>query len=98
MDDTPASIRSLLHDVNDELSVAVLELELLLEDAAIDGPARKSLAGSVEACRRAADSLRQVWRQLAPPGEDGQGQPQRLAEARRDDHYRSTDAGEKSGK
>jgi hypothetical protein len=98
MADTPASIRSLLHDVNDELSVAVLELELLLEDAGIDGPARESLAGSVEACRRAADSLRQVWRQLGPPAEDGQEQRQRLAEARRGDYHPRTDDGGKFDK
>ena len=66
MDQTPARLRGLLHDVNDELSVAVLELELLLEAGGLDGPARESLAGSLEACRRAADSLRQVWRELGP--------------------------------
>jgi hypothetical protein len=69
MSESPASIRGLLHDVNDELSVAVMELELLLEGAGLDGAARESLAGSLEACRRAAESLKQVWRELGPPGE-----------------------------
>lgn len=71
MTETPASIRSLLHDANDELSVAVMELELLLEGASLDGPARESLAGSLEACRRAAASLKEVWRELAPPAPGG---------------------------
>lgn len=71
MSDTPASIRSLLHDVNDELSVVVMELELLLEDGGLEGAARESLDGSLEACRRAAASLRQVWRRLGPSGEPG---------------------------
>lgn len=69
MSEPHASIRGLLHDVNDELSVAVMELELLLEGAGLDGAARESLAGSLEACRRAAESLRQVWRELGSPGE-----------------------------
>jgi hypothetical protein len=69
MSESRTSIRGLLHDVNDELSVAVMELELLLEGAGLDGAARESLAGSLEACRRAAESLKQVWRELGPPGE-----------------------------
>ena len=69
MSEPRASIRGLLHDVNDELSVAVMELELLLEGAGLDGAARESLAGSLEACRRAAESLKQVWRELGPPVE-----------------------------
>ena len=68
MSDLHSSIRGLLHDVNDELSVAVMELELLLEGAGLDGAARESLAGSLEACRRAAGSLKQVWRELGSPG------------------------------
>ena len=54
--------------MNDELSVAVMELELLLEGGGLDGAARESLASSLEACRRAAGSLKQVWRELGPPG------------------------------
>lgn len=68
MSESRASIRGLLHDVNDELSVAVMELELLLEGGGLDGAARDSLAGSLEACRRAAASLKQVWRELGSPG------------------------------
>jgi hypothetical protein len=69
MSEPRASIRGLLHDVNDELSVAVMELELLLEGTGLDGAARESLASSLEACRRAAGGLKQVWRELGSPGE-----------------------------
>jgi hypothetical protein len=69
MSEPRTSIRGLLHDVNDELSVAVMELELLLEGPGLDGAARESLASSLEACRRAAGSLKQVWRDLGSSGE-----------------------------
>ena len=62
-------IRGLLHDVNDELSIAVLELELLLEQGGLDAATSASLASSLDACRRAAASLRQVWAALGPSRE-----------------------------
>lgn len=62
-------IRGLLHDVNDELSIAVLELELLLEQGGMDAATSASLASSLDACRRAAASLRQVWAALGPSRE-----------------------------
>jgi hypothetical protein len=75
MSEPRSSIRGLLHDVNDELSVAVMELELLLEGAGLDGAARESLAGSLDACRRAAESLKQVWRELGPSTPGGRIEP-----------------------
>ena len=62
-------IRGLLHDVNDELSIAVLELELLLEQGGQDAATSESLVSSLDACRRAAAGLRQVWARLGPSGE-----------------------------
>jgi hypothetical protein len=69
--DPPGGIRRLLHDVNDELSVAVLELELLLEANRLDDASGKAVAGSLEACRRAASRLKGVWRALEPSGDAG---------------------------
>jgi hypothetical protein len=57
-------VRRLLHDVNDELSIAVLQLEILLESSPAGLPARESLEESLDACRKAAAALRQVWRLL----------------------------------
>lgn len=48
----------MLHDANGELHIAVLELELLLESARLDGDVRTALATALEACRRAAALLR----------------------------------------
>lgn len=59
-------VRRHLHDVNDELSIAVLQLEMMLESGPAEGAARESLEESLDACRRAADSLRQVWVILGP--------------------------------
>lgn len=59
-------VRRHLHDVNDELSIAVLQLEMMLESGAADGASRESLEESLDACRKAAESLRQVWIILGP--------------------------------
>ena len=59
-------VRKLLHDVNDELSIAVLQLEMMLESGSIEAQSRESLEESLDACRRAADSLKQVWIILGP--------------------------------
>jgi hypothetical protein len=58
----------LLHDVNDELSIAVLQLELMLEAGEDDPDAREALEESLDACRRAAARLREVWSILGPSG------------------------------
>jgi hypothetical protein len=52
-------IRDLLHGLNNELSIAVLELELLLERSDIDEESRQSLLRALDACRRAAVGVRQ---------------------------------------
>ena len=54
-------VRRLLHDVNDELSIAVMQLEMLLESGGSEADSRDSLEESLDACRKAADSLKQVW-------------------------------------
>jgi hypothetical protein len=60
-EDQVPDVRRLLHDVNDELSIAVLQLEMLLESGTAEAAARESLEESLDACRKAADSLKQVW-------------------------------------
>lgn len=59
-------VRKLLHDVNDELSIAVLQLEMMLETGVAETQSRDSLEESLDACRKAADCLRQVWIILGP--------------------------------
>jgi hypothetical protein len=65
-DDKVLDVRKLLHDVNDELSIAVLQLEMMLETGAAETQSRDSLEESLDACRKAADCLRQVWIILGP--------------------------------
>jgi hypothetical protein len=62
-------LRRALHDANGELSIAVLQLELLLEAGEESAGASRydgneALAEALEACRRAAASLRQAWGML----------------------------------
>jgi len=59
-----SDIRRLLHDVNDELSIAALQLEMMLEAGSVEAHSRDSLEESLEACRKAADALKQVWNLL----------------------------------
>ncbi|HET7204359.1 MAG TPA: hypothetical protein VFI92_13420 [Steroidobacteraceae bacterium] len=59
-------VRKLLHDVNDELSIAVLQLEMMLESGSVEAQSRESLEESLDACRKAAESLKQVWIILGP--------------------------------
>lgn len=61
-----SDIRRLLHDVNDELSIAALQLEMMLEAGSVEAQSRDSLEESLEACRKAADMLKQVWTILGP--------------------------------
>jgi hypothetical protein len=65
-DEQVPAMRKLLHDVNDELSIAVMQLEMLLEDGTVEAQSRDALEESLDACRRAADSLKQVWIILGP--------------------------------
>jgi hypothetical protein len=65
-DDRVLDVRTLLHDVNDELSIAVLQLEMMLEAGTAEAQSRDSLEESLDACRKAADCLKQVWSILGP--------------------------------
>ena len=64
-------IRDLLHGLNNELSIAVLELELLLERDGLEEDSRESLARALDACRRAAVGVRQCWAVVASRGPAG---------------------------
>jgi hypothetical protein len=54
-------LRRLLHDANAELSIAVLQLELLLEESALDPVARSSIEEALQACKSVAAGLRTAW-------------------------------------
>lgn len=69
MTESSGAVHGLLHDANEELSVAVLELELLLERGDLDVAAQCSLASCLEACRRAAQHVRQVSSEFRQSGE-----------------------------
>jgi hypothetical protein len=60
-----------LHDVNGELSIVMLELELQLEREDLDEALRQSLATALESCRRGAARLREASRTLGRSGEVG---------------------------
>jgi hypothetical protein len=64
-------LRRRLHDVAGQLSIAVLQLGVALEDARLDPATRESLVGSLDACHDAAASLREVWRLIDKPSADG---------------------------
>ncbi len=65
-DDKVLDVRKLLHDVNDELSIAVLQLEMMLEAGTVEAQSRDSLEESLDACQKAAACLKQVWTILGP--------------------------------
>jgi hypothetical protein len=65
-DDKVLDVRKLLHDANDELSIVVLQLEMMLEGGMVEAQSRESLEESLDACRKAADCLKQVWVILGP--------------------------------
>ncbi len=64
-----AALRDHLHDANDELSIATMQLELLLETGGLDEAALRSVREALEACRSAAAVLRQAWAALGGSGE-----------------------------
>ena len=65
-DRTQAAIRVLLHDASGQLSLAMLQLGLALEDEALDPAHRQALLEALEACRSAGDSLRAAWQTIDP--------------------------------
>lgn len=54
-------LRRRLHGANDELSIAILQLDLLLEESSLDPNARSVIEEAVQACKGAAEELRAVW-------------------------------------
>jgi hypothetical protein len=65
-DNKVLDVRKLLHDVNDELSIAVLQLEMMIEAGTVEAQSRDSIEEALDACRNAADRLKQVWVILGP--------------------------------
>lgn len=59
-----AMLRPRLHVVNNELSVAILELELLLEDVSLAPTCRAAVIAALHACREAAAQQREIWAAL----------------------------------
>ncbi len=63
------ALRDRLHDANDELSIATMQLELLLEAGSLDVAATRSVRETLEACRAATAALRDAWLVLSRSGE-----------------------------
>jgi hypothetical protein len=63
------ALRDRLHDANDELSIATMQLELLLETGALDASSERSVGEALEACRAAAAALRDAWLVLGRSGQ-----------------------------
>lgn len=64
------ALRDRLHDANDELSIATMQLELLLESGGLDAGATRSVRDTLDACQAATSALRDAWQVL---GQAGQG-------------------------
>ena len=63
------ALRDRLHDANDELSVATMQLELLLETGSLDASSTQSVRETLEACRAATSALREAWLVLGRSGQ-----------------------------
>ena len=63
------ALRDRLHDANDELSIATMQLELLLETGGLDASSGHSVREALEACRAAAAALRDAWLVLGRSGQ-----------------------------
>ena len=63
------ALRDRLHDANDELSIATMQLELLLEAGGLDASSERSVREALEACRAAAAALRDAWLVLGRSGQ-----------------------------
>jgi hypothetical protein len=63
------ALRDRLHDANDELSIATMQLELLLETDSLDAAATRSVRETLEACRAATSALRDAWLVLSRSGQ-----------------------------
>jgi hypothetical protein len=71
MRDNAASqaLRDRLHDANDELSIATMQLELMLEAGGLDASSARSVRETLDACRAATTALREAWLVLGRSGE-----------------------------
>lgn len=56
-----ADMRRRLHDASGQLSNAVLQLSLLLEDPTLEPSRRRDIDLALESCRSAAEHLREIW-------------------------------------
>jgi hypothetical protein len=68
-DDAALALRDRLHDANDELSIATMQLELLVEAGGLDDVALQSVRQTLEACRAATTALREAWLVLGRSGQ-----------------------------
>jgi hypothetical protein len=68
-DDAALALRDRLHDANDELSIATMQLELLVETGGLDAGLLQSLSQTLEACRAATAALREAWLVLGRSGQ-----------------------------
>jgi hypothetical protein len=62
-------LRDRLHDANDELSIATMQLELLLEAGRLDPSSAHSVRETLEACRAATAALKDAWLLLGRSGQ-----------------------------
>ncbi len=67
--DAALALRDRLHDANDELSIATMNLELLVEAGGLDEVALQSVRQTLEACRAATAALREAWLVLGRSGQ-----------------------------
>ena len=67
--DAAEGLRDRLHDANDELSIATMQLELLLETGVLDAASARSVRETLDACRAATAALRDAWLLLGQSGQ-----------------------------
>jgi hypothetical protein len=68
-DDAAVALRDRLHDANDELSIATMQLELLLETGSLDAAATRCVRETLDACQAATSALREAWLVLGRSGQ-----------------------------
>ena len=58
---TASDLRRRLHDAAGQLTNAVLQLALMLEDPTLEPSRRRDVETALAACRAAASQLRAIW-------------------------------------